>query len=57
VSATLRDGATGRELWSSHPPIGPIATPAVVVLGSAYTIAARKIITELFASWPPRVSP
>ena len=57
VSATLRDGATGRELWSARPPIGPIATPGAVVLGSAYEIAVRKIITELFASWPPRVSP
>jgi hypothetical protein len=56
VRATLRDGATGRELWSAHPPIGPIATPGAVVLGSAYQIAARKIIAELFASWPS-VSP
>jgi hypothetical protein len=52
VTATLRDGASGRELWSAHPPIGPIATPGAVVLGSAYEIAARKIVTEIFASWP-----
>src|SRR5437667_4590 len=39
VTATLRDGATGRVLWSAHPPIGPVATPGAVVLGSAYEIA------------------
>ncbi len=54
VGATLVDGATGRELWSAHPPIHPIATPGAIALGAAYEIAAHKAVAELFDSWPQR---
>jgi hypothetical protein len=54
VAATLTDGATGRAVWSSAPPIRHVATPGTAVLGSAYEIAARKAIDDLLGSWPAR---
>jgi hypothetical protein len=53
MSATLVD-AFGRVIWSTRPPVHPIATPGTVVLGDAYEIAARKAVAELLATWSPR---
>lgn len=52
VSATLTDGA--KEVWSARPSIQHVATPGTVILGSAYEIAARRVVDELLASWPTR---
>jgi len=51
VAATLIDTPTGRVIWSVHPSIHPVATPGAVTLGSAYEIAARKVVEEILAPW------
>lgn len=55
VSATLAEAASGRVIWSARAPVHPIATPGTVVLGTAYEIAARKVVAELLAAWPDHV--
>ena len=52
VDASLVDAQSGRELWSAHPPIHPIATPGTILVGDAYAIAARKVVDELLAQPP-----
>lgn len=52
AGATLIEVGSGREVWSARPPVHPVPTPGAVTLGAAYEIAARKIVAELFASWP-----
>src|SRR5437879_1132317 len=52
VEARLLDPATGQTVWTAQRPLHPVPTPGAVVRWMAYTIAARKIAEELFASTP-----
>ncbi|HSX83343.1 MAG TPA: DUF3386 family protein [Candidatus Saccharimonadia bacterium] len=50
VEARLLDPATGHAVWTAHRPLHPVPTPGVATRWMAYTIAARKVAEELFAS-------
>jgi Protein of unknown function (DUF3386) len=50
LEARLLDAATGQTVWTAQRPLHPVPTPGAVVRWMAYTIAARKVAEELFAS-------
>jgi len=50
LKARLLDTATGQTVWTAQRPLHPVPTPGAVVRWMAYTIAARKVAEELFAS-------
>jgi hypothetical protein len=50
LEARLLDAATGQTVWTAQWPLHPVPTPGAVVRWMAYTIAARKVAEELFAS-------
>ena len=50
LEARLLDTATGQAVWTAQRPLHPVPTPGVIVRWMAYTIAARKVAEELFAS-------
>ena len=53
VDASLVEAQSGRELWSAHPRVHPIATQGTILLGDAYALAARKVVAELLAQPAP----
>jgi len=53
VTASLIDAPTGQEIWSQHRTAAPVPTPGTITLGSAYVVAARKVIVELLAPLRP----
>jgi hypothetical protein len=57
VEVTLIDPANGHVLWAMDHPSRPVATPGVVNLGDAYTIAARKVMEEMLATLGPEQPP
>ena len=50
LEARLLAAATGQTVWTAQRPLHPVPTPGAVVRWMAYTIAARKVAEELFAS-------
>jgi hypothetical protein len=53
LRATLVDVATGRVLWEADRPPKPVRTPGSISRGTAYAVAAKKVIEEILASWQP----
>jgi len=52
VAVTLID-PDGRVLWTLDHPSRPVATPGVVNLGDAYTIAAQRLMEEMLSALRP----
>ena len=57
VAASLVDPSSGRVLWSTDRPVGPVPTPGEVALGPAYVTAARKVMEELLRPLGPERPP
>jgi hypothetical protein len=53
LAATLIDISTGRVIWTARPSVHPVATPGAVTLGTAYEIAARKVVEEILTPAQP----
>jgi hypothetical protein len=52
VAVTLID-SDGRVLWTLDHPSRPVATPGVINLGDAYTIAAQRLMQEMLGTLGP----
>ena len=52
VALTLID-PDGRVLWTLDHPSRPVATPGVINLGDAYTIAAQRLMEEMLSAFGP----
>jgi len=53
VLLTLIEPATGRALWTADHPSRPVQTLGVINLGTAYSVAAHTLMTEMLAPLVP----